>query len=104
VIDNLSVGNGRYGFYAYGLQALAAFEHNLVFGNARADYAGLEDPTGTFGNVSADPLLDADQRPTTGSPAIDAGTDAAAWGVAVDIEGTARPLGAAWDIGAYEVE
>lgn len=42
---------------------------------------------------------DYDFRLRAGSPAIDAGTNA---GVAHDRDGTPRPLGAGWDIGAYE--
>lgn len=40
--------------------------------------------------------------PGTGSPAIDAGANAAAW-APQDYRGYARPAGAAFDIGAYEV-
>jgi len=33
---------------------------------------------------------------------IDAGLDVSAFGISDDIEGTARPLGGGYDIGAYE--
>ncbi|MFH1467407.1 MAG: right-handed parallel beta-helix repeat-containing protein [Pseudomonadota bacterium] len=102
--NNLSTGNGRYGFYVYGRDAIAVFQHNLLWGNARAEYAGLGDRTGRDGNLSEDPLLDGELRPTEGSPAIDAGIDAGGWGVFEDLDGTPRPQGAGWDIGAYEVE
>ena len=38
----------------------------------------------------------------SGSPAIDAGMNVAAYGVTGDMEGNARPYGSAYDIGAYE--
>ncbi len=103
ILNNVSVDNGRYGFYAYGIQSLAQFSHNLVWNNERAPYAGFDDPTGTEGNLAEDPLLDDDHRPGTGSPLIDAGADASTWGVTTDLEGTERPQGEAWDIGAYEI-
>jgi hypothetical protein len=53
--------------------------------------------------VNLDPLLsdpaNDEYRPLPGSPAIDAGMNA---GVASDIEGTSRPQGTGFDIGAYE--
>lgn len=54
------------------------------------------DPGAVFADAAAD-----DFRPQPGGPAIDTGTplgDA----VPTDIEGTPRPQGAGWDIGAYE--
>ena len=39
---------------------------------------------------------------TAGSPAVDAGVNTAGLGVTVDLDGTPRPQGAAYDIGAYE--
>lgn len=37
-----------------------------------------------------------------GSPAVDSGTDLSGLGITTDILGTLRPLGTAWDRGAYE--
>jgi hypothetical protein len=39
----------------------------------------------------------------SGSPAINAGRDVASFGVTKDYQGKARPSGAAWDAGAYEL-
>ena len=56
------------------------------------------------GNVCADPLLadiaNLDFRPASNSPAIDVGSDLVV--VTDDIEGTSRPQGAGFDMGAYE--
>jgi hypothetical protein len=56
------------------------WENNLVYGNT-TNYSGVPDPTGTSGNISADPLLGglsvSDYHPDAGSPVIDAGLNAA---------------------------
>ncbi|MEL7472287.1 MAG: FG-GAP-like repeat-containing protein [Planctomycetota bacterium] len=53
--------------------------------------------------LQADPLFvgGGDYSLDAGSPAIDAGMDAAAW-ASVDYTGSARPAGGAWDIGSFE--
>ncbi|MBA7714640.1 hypothetical protein ES703_123669 [subsurface metagenome] len=58
------------------------------------------------GSILSDPLLDADNVPTVGSEAIDGGVDPATVGVTLtnDYNGDTRPKGAAYDIGAFEVE
>lgn len=46
-----------------------------------------------------------DQELLTGSPAINTGVDLTGLGITLlnsDIDGVARPSGAAWDMGAYE--
>lgn len=81
-----------------------AYTHNLVYGN-RTDWrlrVGRAEAT-----VAADPrfvrydrLGGGDYRLAPGSPAIDAGTPAAA--PAIDLDGVARPQNRGVDIGAYE--
>jgi len=69
--------------------------------NVGADTSEI-DLTGIDGNISDDPLLnDFDYSLTAGSPCIDAGTTGL---FAYDIDGVSRPLGAGWDIGAYEFD
>jgi hypothetical protein len=55
------------------------------------------------GEVGADPvyLSGSDYHLQTGSPAIDAGTDAAAVTLE-DFAGGVRPADAGWDLGCYE--
>lgn len=48
------------------------------------------------------PSLD-DYRLKPGSPAINAGRDVASFGVTFDFDNVARPAGAAWDVGAFEL-
>lgn len=83
--------------------------NNGFFGSVLDGDSEIEDTKdadlGPLGNFIAatDPLLDAaggDYHLAVGSAAIDAGTAEGAPGH--DIEGTARPQGAAHDVGAYE--
>ena len=84
--------------------------YNCVYGNAEYDYSGIADPTGTDGNISADPLflsvspgpdgtwgtaddLFDDLRLQPGSPCIDAGNNAdVPAGVLLDLFGYPRLL------------
>ena len=66
----------------------------------------FESPT-TFTGVPTDDVTKvasaaADWRMLTTSPAVDAGTDLSAVGVTTSIDGEDRPLGSAFDMGAYE--
>jgi len=104
VINNLIIDSGTYGLVVSGYTSFTSFAYNDVYGSGSADYSGYTDPTGSDGNISADPLFvgDPDWSLQAGSPAVDAGTDASAYGVDDDYEGTARPAGSGWDMGAYE--
>jgi Protein of unknown function (DUF1565) len=79
--------------------------NNLVYGNSGP--VQLQNGLTTKGTVAKDPLFVNWQANGTGdyhlqptSPAIDAGTSIAA--PSTDFDGNARPLGAGFDIGAYE--
>ncbi len=81
---------------------LPTWTSNLVHNNG-TDYAGgLPDYTGTDGNISADPLFvsASDFHLQLGSPAINAGQSLDA--PDHDFDGTPRPFGGAYDIGAFE--
>lgn len=62
---------------------------NVLYGNVLGATDNNVDVT--FGDIDADPLLDADFRLTAGSPAIDAGLDFSAF-FTDDIDGEARTL------------
>lgn len=81
-------------------------DHNLVLGPTECsdDYPGCVEVSTREGNLEADPLLvdgpNGDLHLRAGSPAIDQG--AAIAGLAADFDGTSRPQGAGFDIGAFE--
>lgn len=83
-----------------GIQGGGSFtgDYNLVYGNSGGDYKKF---TGGSHDVVENPkfLGSGNYRLKSGSPAIDAGTDA----LAVDLDGTSRPQGKAVDIGCYEI-
>ncbi|BCW97298.1 MAG: hypothetical protein KatS3mg024_0125 [Armatimonadota bacterium] len=82
-----------------------ALLRNCVYGNSGGDYVGVGPGTG---DVRADPqfvaLSAGDVRIRPSSPCRDAGDDAAASSLATDIEGRTRKIGAAVDMGAYELD
>jgi len=76
-----------------------ANEHDLVFGN------GTDDFTPGAGTVQADPSFvgAGDFHLRSDSPARDAGNSAFTTDIPVDLDGAQRVVGAAVDIGAWEV-
>lgn len=111
-----SIANNVIAYNTWGLErenegpVAATVRHNDVFGNALyripANYKGLDDLTGSAGNISAEPgLVDyatGRLHLQPGSSCIDAGDDAAVGGGWSDIDGQLRIQGAAVDIGADE--
>ena len=70
---------------------------------ATVSYSDVEGGYTGAGNIDADPQFasaPADYRLAAGSPCIDAGAIEAS--ITTDLDGTARPAGNGWDIGAYE--
>jgi hypothetical protein len=63
---------------------------NNVWANAAGDYTGIEDLTGTEGNISSDPLFEGDGSfgLTPGSPCVDSGDT-----LIIDIDGTRSDMG-----------
>lgn len=100
-IENVTFGNGiTTAFVRASAPAGSIDAHNLlVLGAALpADATGASNLA--VGDVAFLSAAGDDYRLAGGSAAIDVGEMLA--GVAVDRDGTARPQGAAWDVGAYE--
>lgn len=129
LLENNTAAGGGYGFYFYapgGANVTVTAKNNVSIGHSVGDFyqtvAGTlnvtassnasEDATaddfGGTGNLTGivpadeftDPANDFTLLPT--SQLIDAGADVSGDGVTTDILGTARPQGAAFDIGAFE--
>jgi len=106
MIANTIVGFNVSGIYRSG-GGTPTLRHNCVFGNTDYDYSGLADPTGTDGNISADPgfadMEYGNVHIQPDSPCVDAGDNAYAYGD-FDIDGEPRiqPGGGTVDIGADE--
>ena len=79
---------------------------NCVYGNTAYNYSGVTDPTGTLGNISADPkladVLFGNVHIQPDSPCRDAGDDALVQAGWRDMDGQSRIQGAHVDIGADE--
>ncbi len=106
VIVNAIVAFNSSGVYKVAGSGSVSLRCNCVFGNSAYDYSGMTDPTGTSGNIKADPML-ADPayhncHIQPGSPCIDAGTNADVQSGWLDIDGQPRRIGARVDIGADE--
>ncbi len=106
-----TVTNTIVAFNASGIETASdplSLRYNCVYGNGAFNYLGVADPTGTNGNLCADPRLanlsfgGAHIQPS--SPCIDSGDDAVLQAGATDIDGQARRIGPHVDIGADESE
>jgi len=108
IFANNVVGNGDDVLGSRDDNFTIAATNCLFFGNTLQngnDADNTQRPAEETGSVATDPLLDAEYIPGAGSPAIDAGLDLATIGITLmaDYNGVARPQGAAYDIGAFEV-
>jgi predicted outer membrane repeat protein len=105
-ITNTSVAFNSSGIYKASGSGSPVLRYNCVYGNVEYNYSGLADPTGTNGNISADPnLADLPYRNChvqALSPCRDAGDDSVVQAGWKDIDGQARILGSHVDIGADE--
>lgn len=95
-----------YNCVAYG-QSEAGFNGSFGGGDYNASEDGSAPDDGNSITLTSDPFEDSandDYTPASGSDLVDAGDDLSAVMDAVDIIGTSRPQGSAWDIGAFERE
>ena len=122
-ISNSVVAHNSSGICYQGTPVLPL--HNCVYGNTQYSYSGIVDPAGANGNIAAEPLFlvppdpgpdatwgteddDAgDSHLLPGSPCIDTGSNAFAYGY-LDLDGHSRIVDGDWDdmpvvdMGAYE--
>ncbi len=106
VANNIVYKNTGYGIYEYGATGTHnRYMNNLVTGNPTE--ISLQNGLSATGTVTADPQFvnyqangSGDYHLKSTSPAINAGTSTSA--PAQDFSGGTRPVGGAWDIGAYE--
>jgi hypothetical protein len=101
--SSLTIANTIIAFNSSGIyktpSPAPSLRYNCVYGNVAYNFSGLPDPTGTKGNISADPLFvdpsTGDYRLQGGSPCIDAGNNANVPADAADLNGdgnTTEPL------------
>ena len=106
--NNLIVGtNGQSAVYCQGTDTPPSANSNDVLAENAPSYGGTcPDPTGTNGNISADPLfvdlLSANYHIQAGSPAIDAGDNAVVGLPKNDFDGDLRIANKIIDIGIDE--
>lgn len=100
VRNSIAASNGNRGLYSDASGSGLTHSYNLFFGNSGGDLFGTSPGTG---EIFLDPQFAgaSDFHLQTGSPALDAGTDASAI-TAVDFEAMARPSGRGFDMGAFE--
>jgi hypothetical protein len=108
IFANNVVGNGDDVLGSRDDNFTIAATNCLFFGNTLQNGKVADNtqrPAVETGSITGDPLLDAGYVPGAGSPAIDAGIDPVIVGITLmtDYIGVARPQGAAYDIGAFEV-
>ncbi|NLV46136.1 MAG: DUF1565 domain-containing protein, partial [Candidatus Hydrogenedentes bacterium] len=120
VAGHLSVGNGALHFVnaspliansivannAAGLTHVSGgvptLRYNCVYGNSAFEYNGISSPTGTFGNISQNPVLTDGWRIDSASPCRDAGQNTFVPDSMLDIDGQPRIWGDCVDMGADE--
>jgi parallel beta-helix repeat protein len=106
MIANTIVAFNSSGIYRTGSSGTMVPRSNCVFGNVAYNYSGLTDPTGSNGNISADPELGdvvyGSFHISPDSPCRDAGDDTMVQSGWLDMDGQARIQGSHVDIGADE--
>ncbi|MGC2476241.1 MAG: choice-of-anchor Q domain-containing protein [Candidatus Sulfotelmatobacter sp.] len=114
VMNNIVVYNGTNTNADYGILedgwtgAHNQYLNNLVYGNVPGNISLLNGLQATNTVVAPPQFVNylanggGNYQLQSTSPAIDAGSDYQGYGPAIDYEGGPRPIGPAWDIGAYE--
>lgn len=119
--SSLTITNTIIAFNSSGVRlgGTPSLSDNCVYGNGTYNYSGITDPTGTNGNISADPLFlqnaapgldgvwgttddEGDLHLRPGSLCIDAGWNQAPGLPATDLDGNPRVFRATVDMGAFE--
>jgi hypothetical protein len=105
-VTNCIAAYNQVGIFDYSSNSLLTLSHNDSFGNTESNYYNIAEPTGTNGNISADPLFvnrtAGDYLLVAGSPCIDTGDDTVLTPGETDLDGNPRKFGAHVDMGAYE--
>jgi parallel beta-helix repeat protein len=103
VYNNTIYANRGAGIYI-GNSSNAVVKNNIVYLNGGGTITNLGSATTLSNNLTTDPIFvspdSADFRLQSSSQAIDRG--AILTEVSDDMDGTPRPQGTSWDIGAYE--
>ncbi len=98
--NSIVSGSRGHGIRRTGSGSAVTHAYNVLWANRGGHFSGTSAGTGeVFTNPSF--VAAGDFHLLASSPAIDAGTDASAT-TSEDLEGNPRPLGGAFDIGAYE--
>jgi hypothetical protein len=104
LINNIVTGN--VGGNLYVNSGSTSLRNNDFYNTFLGNISGIDDPTGTNGNIKANAAFvqtgTADYTLCAGSPCIDAGDSSFVESGEKDLAGGARVLGAAVDMGAYE--
>lgn len=105
ILTNSVVAFNQNGIYS-AWSSTPVLRNCNVFGSVGSDIYGIADPTGTDGNISADPLFvdraNGDYHLKPISPCVNAGSNGAPGLPSTDIDGEARVLYGVVDIGADE--
>lgn len=105
-MTNCVVASNSYGIVGSSRARVITLSHNDVYGNAKGNYVYIKDPTGSNGNISADPLfvnwLGGDYHLRLRSPCIDTGDDSVITPGETDLDGGPRIQHAQVDMGCYE--
>jgi parallel beta-helix repeat protein len=108
--SSTTIANTIVAFNSSGIRGMngnPALRNNCVYGNTAYNYLGLTDPTGTDGNISADPhlaeLAYGNTHLQPDSPCANTGANADAYGdTDIDRQPRIYPEGGTVDIGADE--